>query len=480
MKHNVRFFVQSPKSYREGEEPSGRLVMRVRWFSKNEVGLSLLHYVNPSKWDSTKQRPMPNTTHIHLGKKVSAIEIKKDIQKYEDCVEECFCEFELKKLIPTSSELKQAIYKKLGMNSEDIIMRFHKSNDEILDIERRYHVSFLDYFDDFVDYGKVHNRWSPNTCEKYKSLRKVIVEYGKLEKLEYVTTRALDRFLQHMIDKKYHNTTIQGFFKRMRQFFRWCISNYPGVLKDESVSSYKCQLDDVYDKAVIFLTEEEFNKVKTCPIPKDRQVLHNVRNLFLFQCMTGLRFSDVFKLRKNNINGDVITLTAKKTKKATTIYLNELSKKIIDEYKDFPFKDNKALPVLSNQKMNKYLKELCCFAGINIPVTISYMVGEELIEETYPKYELMGSHCGRRTFVSLAIAKGATPEEVMRITGHSCYNAMKPYIGLNDKQRKHATAVFDITNEKEELMNRLEKLSVEKLKELINGKSGEQEEYLVG
>ena len=124
--------------------------------------------------------------------------------------------------------------------------------------------------------------------------------------------------------------------------------------------------------------------------------------------------------------------------------------------------------------MNKYLKELCCFAGVNALVTISYMVGEELIEETHPKFELIGSHCGRRTFVSLAIAKGATPEEVMRITGHSCYNAMKPYIGLSEKQKKHATAVFDEMNEKEELLEKLERLSIVELKELLVAKKREQ------
>lgn len=466
MKYNVRFFIQSPKSYKDGEDPSGKLVMRVRW-GKNEVGMSLLHYVNPSKWDSTKQRPMSNTTHEHLGKKVSAADIRKDIQKYENCVEECFCEFELRKQIPTTTELKQTIYKKIGLLTEEIVVRFHKANEDFSDKERKFNASLLDYYDDFVDYGKGHNRWSENTCEKYKSLRKAIERYNKLDKMELITTRTLDMFLQDLVDKEYHNTTIQGFFKRMRQFFRWCISNYPGVLKDEKVASYQCQLDDVSDKAVIFLTEEEFNKVKNCPIPEDRKVLHNVRNLFLFQCMTGLRFSDVFKLRRNNINGDVITLTAKKTKKVTTIYLNGLSKRILEEYKDVPFKNNTALPVLSNQKMNKYLKELCCFAGVDTSVTISYMVGEELKEETYPKYKLMGSHCGRRTFVSLAIAKGATPEEVMRITGHSCYKAMKPYIGLNEEQRRHATAVFDITNEKAELMAKLEGLSIGELKKIL-------------
>lgn len=473
MKYNIRFFIQSPKTYKEGEEPSGKLVMRVRWL-KNEVGLSLLHYVNPSKWDATRQRPMLNTTHVHIGDKVSAADIKKDIQRYENCVEECFNEFELRKQVPSSTELKQAIYNKLGLHSDEIMMRFHKANDYISDFERKNCNNLLDYFDAFVEYGKSHNRWSPNTCEKYKSLRKAIETYNGLDKLESITAQELDVFLQHLVDKEYHNTTIQGFFKRLRQFFRWCISNYPKVIKDESVASYKCELDDVSEKVVVFLTEEEFNKVKNCPIPKERQVLHNVRNLFLFQCMTGLRFSDVFKLQRSNISGDVITLTAKKTKKVTTIYLNELSKKILEEYKDFPFKNNAALPILSNQKMNKYLKELCCFAGVNALVTISYMVGEELIEETHPKFELIGSHCGRRTFVSLAIAKGATPEEVMRITGHSCYNAMKPYIGLSEKQKKHATAVFDEMNEKEELLEKLERLSIVELKELLVAKKGEQ------
>jgi len=121
---------------------------------------------------------------------------------------------------------------------------------------------------------------------------------------------------------------------------------------------------------------------------------------------------------------------------------------------------------MSNQKYNKYLQEVCWFAGIDTPTTITYRVGEELKSETKEKYKLVGSHCGRRTFVSLALAYGATPEEIMHITGHSCYNAMKPYIGQDDEQRRHATSVFDKQDEKERMIKKLGKLSVEELRKL--------------
>lgn len=131
----------------------------------------------------------------------------------------------------------------------------------------------------------------------------------------------------------------------------------------------------------------------------NKQALERVRDIFLFQCFTGLRYSDVFNLRRSDIKGDHIEVTTVKTSDSLIIELNNHSKAILDKYKDVAFEDDKVLPVITNQKMNDYLKELAEMAGIDEPVRQTYYKGNERIDDVTPKYALLGTHAGRRTFI---------------------------------------------------------------------------------
>ena len=123
-----------------------------------------------------------------------------------------------------------------------------------------------------------------------------------------------------------------------------------------------------------------------------------------------------------------------------------LSKAIIsslDKYKDVAFEDNKVLPVITNQKMNDYLKELAELAGIDEPIRQTYYKGNERIDEVTPKYALLGTHAGRRTFICNALALGIPPQVVMKWTGHSDYKAMKPYIDIADDIKANSMSKFN-------------------------------------
>ena len=77
------------------------------------------------------------------------------------------------------------------------------------------------------------------------------------------------------------------------------------------------------------------------------------------------------------------------------------------------FEHDKALPVISNQKMDEYLKELAELASINEPIHQTYYKGDKRIDEVTPKYALLGTHTGRRTFICNALALGIPPQVVM-------------------------------------------------------------------
>jgi len=196
-------------------------------------------------------------------------------------------------------------------------------------------------------------------------------------------------------------------------------------------------------KKVIFLTWEELNKLKNYQIPETKQYLERVRDVFLFCCFTGLRYSDVHNLKKSDIRDGFIEITTVKTAERLIIELNNHSKAILDKYKDVEFEGHKALPVISNQKMNDYLKELGELAEINEPVSETYYKGSRRIDTITPKYALLGTHAGRRTFICNALALGIPAQVVMKWTGHSDYKAMKPYIDIADDVKANAMNKFN-------------------------------------
>ncbi len=207
--------------------------------------------------------------------------------------------------------------------------------------------------------------------------------------------RGLNDYVGYLRDvKEMRNSTIGKQLSFLKWFLRWAFKK--GVHQNNAYDSYKPKLKST-QKKIIFLTWDELNRLREFKIPSNKQALERVRDVFLFQCFTGLRYSDVFNLRRSDIKDDHIEVTTVKTSDSLIIELNNHSKAILDKYKDVAFENDKVLPVITNQKMNDYLKELAEMAGIDEPVRQTYYKGNERIDEVTPKYALLGTHAGRRT-----------------------------------------------------------------------------------
>ncbi len=114
------------------------------------------------------------------------------------------------------------------------------------------------------------------------------------------------------------------------------------------------------------------------------------------------------------------------------IPFNTFSYEVISKYKDRAF----PLPLMSNVKLNLYIKELCQIAGINSPVEIIRMYGNRESRNVYPKYELISVHTGRKSFCTLSLEKGMSAEEVMEISGHDDYRSFKRYVDITNQRKK--------------------------------------------
>ena len=165
---------------------------------------------------------------------------------------------------------------------------------------------------------------------------------------------------------------------------------------------------------------------------EDETRYEKAKDVFLFSCFTGLRHSDLFKLRRSNIKGEFLVITSQKTEDSIRVPLTDQAKAILEKYKDSG--DINPIPVISQQKYNQYLKHIGFKAELFEMVTQIHYKGRERIETTLPKWQLLTTHIGRKTFVTLAVFLDIPLETVAKITGHKS-DAIEAYYRILDSKK---------------------------------------------
>ena len=425
IKRNIIFTLESRKKDGVLIVENVPIRMRVNFASKR-IEFTTGYRIDAAKWDTDKQRVRNGCTN---KLKQSASEINASLLGYYTEVQEIFKKFEVEEIMPTPEQIKEAFNALHKPIEEDIKPRKSTPN------------AFYKVFDDFVrDCGR-QNDWTDSTYEKFAAVKNHLMNFRDGLTFDFFDEKGLNDYVTYLRDvKEMRNSTIGKQLSFLKWFLRWAFKK--SVHQNNAYDSYKPKLKST-QKKIIFLTWEELNKLREFEIPAAKQALDRVRDVFLFQCFTGLRYSDVFNLRRSDIKGDHIEVTTVKTSDSLIIELNKHSKAILDKYKDVAFEDDKVLPVITNQKMNDYLKELAELADIDEPIRQTYYKGNERIDEVTPKYALLGTHAGRRTFICNALALGIPPQVVMKWTGHSDYKAMKPYIDIADDIKANAMSKFN-------------------------------------
>ena len=426
IKRNIIFTLESRK--KDGVLITENVPIRMRVnFASKRIEFTTGYRIDATKWDADKQR-VKNGCSNKL--KQLASEINASLLEYYTEIQSIFKRFEVEDVIPTPEQIKEAFNALHKPVSEE-----PKPKKEALPCD------FFQVFDDFVEDCGRQNNWTDSTFEKFAAVKNHLTNFREGLTFEFFDERGLNDYVGYLRDvKEMRNTTIGKQLSFLKWFLRWAFKK--GVHQNNAYDSYKPKLKNT-QKKIIFLTWDELNRLREFEIPANKQALERVRDVFLFQCFTGLRYSDVFNLRRSDIKGDHIEVTTVKTSDSLIIELNNHSKAILDKYKDVAFEDDKVLPVITNQKMNDYLKELAEMAGIDEPVRQTYYKGNERIDDVTPKYALLGTHAGRRTFICNALALGIPPQVVMKWTGHSDYKAMKPYIDIADDIKANAMSKFN-------------------------------------
>ena len=179
----------------------------------------------------------------------------------------------------------------------------------------------------------------------------------------------------------------------------------------------------------IALTQEEVSLLEEASLEgaKDRS-----RDLFLIGIYSGQRFSDYSKIEKANLRDGMLIIRAKKTRHISKVPLSEKLENILKKY-------NWKLPVISSQKFNPHIQKICKRLGMTQEVIkISYQ-GNKVKKETKQKWQMVGSHTARRTFITIASEKNIPDHIIMTIAGIKDSNTLNKYKKVNEE------SILDLT-----------------------------------
>lgn len=262
--------------------------------------------------------------------------------------------------------------------------------------------------------------FSAGTAERYRTAKKHIQEYIQLnyscddipvKEVDHKFITGLEYYLKTE-RKCSHNTAIK-YIANFKKIIRIAYAN--DWIKKDPFTNWKVRLKNVERE---FLTEEEIQNLMNTEFHALR--LEHVRDIFVFCCFTGLAYVDVKKLTENDIvlgiDGEKWIKTQRtKTKTKSNIPLLPIAKMILEKHQDsVELNKGRLLPVLTNQKMNAYLKEIGDISGVKKNLT---------------------THMARHTFATtVTLTNGVSLESVSKMLGHKSLRTTQHYAKILDRK----------------------------------------------
>ncbi|MBF4470946.1 site-specific integrase [Flavobacterium sp. HJJ] len=267
----------------------------------------------------------------------------------------------------------------------------------------------------------IGNGYAYGTLERFKISLKHLQEFIlwkynvsdiSINKIDYAFITEFEFYLRSV--KKCNNNTAVKYVRNLRKIIKICLDN--DWLDKNPCSRYEGKMKEVERD---FLSEEELNRIYNKRFSSERLTI--VKDIFIFSCYTGLAYVDVKGLKKDHIaigiDGEKwIFKNRQKTDTKSKIPVLPIAQEIIEKYANHPkcLNEDRILPILTNQKMNAYLKEIGDLCDISKEITF---------------------HMARHTFAtSVTLTNGVPIETVSKMLGHKNIQTTQHYAKILDKK----------------------------------------------
>lgn len=387
---NLNFALKKSKLLANGTAP---IYLRLT-IEGNRIEFTTRRYINPSRWDVKAQK----MTGTHQESRCFNLYLKTLEQQVYDAHRQL-----METKVPfTVQSLKDKLFgKEEKPEIKMLVPIFQEHNRRIA--------------------AMVGKDYAAGTLERYTTSLKHTIEFMQwqyrmadinIEKIDHEFITAYEFFLRSK--KSCCNNTTVKYLKNFKKIIRICLNNH--WLDKDPFSAYKARLDEVVPA---FLTTKELQAISQKQFAIER--INQVRDVFLFSCYTGLAYADVKKLKRSEIiigfdGQQWVSTSRQKTDTVSKIPLLPVALEIMERYENHPEcqYEGKVLPVLSNQKMNAYLKEIGDICGIIKPFTY---------------------HTARHTFATtVTLSNGVPIESVSKMLGHKNIKTTQHYARILDSK----------------------------------------------
>jgi len=385
---SVLFYIKRSKANNEGICPIyTRVTIQAKRFE-----FSANKYVNPERWSGESSKVKGNneearTINSHLDYlKNQVLEAEKRLFK--------------KDIKVTSENLKNELFGTTE-TKRMLVPIFEDHNNKIKElVGKEYAPGTLERYKTSLSHTKEFLQW------KYK------VSDIEINKIDHAFVTDYEFWLRSV--RNCANNTAVKYIKNFSKIIKICLDN--DWLDKNPFANYKSKVREVER---IYLSEEEIQSIIEKDFKTERLSL--VRDIFLFSCFTGLAYIDVKNLTKSHISIGIdgekwIFTHRQKTETASKIPILQVTQMIIDKYANHPQSVNqdRLFPILTNQKMNAYLKEIAGVCEIEKELTF---------------------HIARHTFATtITLTNGVPIESVSKMLGHKNLRTTQHYAKVLDKK----------------------------------------------
>jgi integrase len=358
--------------------------------------------INPSEWDFDNRQP--NDLNGRTKRAENHRSIKKQLDRY-------------------SSFFTEIVNRYKNINEEltlEIIRQ--RFNEEFKKIKSKD--DFFRIYDEFIkekenDFSG--NAISNSTLTRYKCNKTLLEDFEKKAKHKLsrgkFDDKTFNKFLKFCVENREHSAnTVHRNIGLLKTFLLWAFNKKYSF--NNSFVNFKKPPKFRTDE--IALNIEQVEEIYKHDFSKNKKY-ERVRDLFVFGCVTGMRFGNYSTISKNDVQGDFIRVIDLKSKsKNLSIPLNNISKSILEKYEY-------QLPNISNQKMNEYIKEVFKELKFTDEIKKTMKYGDQLVEINSEFYKRISSHTARRSFITIMKNKRVPDKVIMSYTGHTSLEVFNSY-----------------------------------------------------
>lgn len=260
---------------------------------------------------------------------------------------------------------------------------------------------FYEFFDKFCE--KKFLDISEGTQYHYEILRKRLKQFKREIKFSQINLSFVEKFDSFMKDKL--STGKSGRWGRHKNLkVVLCSALKSNLIKSNPYDEFKITQDEVKLEHLNHIELKLIEKIRFSNFPRGNGLNHT-RDMFLFSCYTGLRYSDIITLTNDEVNGEIISTRMNKTKKIVQVPITNKAKIILKKYISSGTKQ--IFPTRCNVTVNRDLKTIASLCKIKKNVHF---------------------HLARHTFASTMANSDVNSFKIMKLLGHSNIKTTQRYV----------------------------------------------------